>query len=226
MIKPIKIGGEIVATRKPIIATELTRQLEADPEWVARQDERKKLQRQIGDELKQDAMPLIAALHGVGINVGSIWDLVNTSEPYPAALPVLVAHLDGPYDARNREGIARALAVRNARKLARDKVLNIIETRWVELAKDLRDGLMVAICGMASPDDLHKLIDLINDRGLGSSRVFLVTNLMRSRKREAREALLQLKDDPDLEREIAYRLRRSSASGPGAHQKESARIRR
>jgi hypothetical protein len=192
-----------VRKRKPITAAELMRQLEADPGWIAHRDERERLQHQAQARLERDARPLIAALQDVGVNVESVWDLVNSSEPYPVAIPVLVQHLDRPYEARNREGIARALAVRDAKKLAWDKVLNIIETQWAELPKDLRDGLMIALSGMAGPDDAPKLIELISDRRLGPSRIFLVSVLVRSRRPDAREALLRLKDDPDLRTEIA-----------------------
>jgi len=67
---------------------------------------------------------------------------------------------------------------------------------------------MVAISDMAQPSDLGTLIDLISDQSLGVGRIFLVQNLVRSKKPEARATLLQLQDDPDIAKEITARLSR------------------
>ncbi|WP_091135151.1 hypothetical protein [Microvirga guangxiensis] len=184
-------------------------QLAADPEWVARHAQMEQLRAATSEDLRHDEAPLIAALHKAGVNVNSVWDLVNMPAPYPFALPVLAAHLDRPYAPRNLEGIARALAVKEARAFAWEKVWELVTNRWPELAEDFRAGLMTALSGMATADDLPKMISLITDRRYGPSRVLIVSNLTRSRRKEARQALLDLKTDPDLQKEIAYRLKTS-----------------
>jgi hypothetical protein len=70
---------------------------------------------------------------------------------------------------------------------------------------------MVSISDMAQPRDLSTLIDLLDDRSIGTSRIFLISSLMRSKKPEARAALLRNQDDPDLANEIEARLSRSRA---------------
>jgi len=65
---------------------------------------------------------------------------------------------------------------------------------------------MVAISDMAQPSDLETLIDLLSDPSIGGSRIFLVSNLMRSKRPAARTALLRQQDDPDLTGEIKARL--------------------
>ena len=88
--------------------------LEADPEYVARGDkEEQERQRQVAQWRRAEA-PLVEELRESGFEVDSAWDLVNTSTPYPRALPILVKHLERPYPDRVREGIARALAVGDA----------------------------------------------------------------------------------------------------------------
>jgi hypothetical protein len=193
--------------RKSMTAGELMRQLEADPQWVTRRDECERLRKQKEAELRRDEAPLVAELQSVGLNVRSAWDLVNTAARYPTAIPILLAHLERTYHDAIREGIARALAVREARNLAWDKILDMVSTQWGDLKERVRDGLMVALCGMARPSDLPTLISLISNPRFGAARVLLVRNLMRSRKPEAREALERLRGDPDLEKEIAARLR-------------------
>ena len=62
--------------------------------------------------------PLVEALAQCGCVVKSVWDLVSSKAPYPAAIPVLLEHLSKPYPDRVREGIARALArARGTRRL-------------------------------------------------------------------------------------------------------------
>ncbi len=62
---------------------------------------------------------LVRELRGVGIEVQSIYDLVNTSKPYSRAYPILVRHLRLSHDTRTREGIIRALTVKEAGPAAR-----------------------------------------------------------------------------------------------------------
>ena len=57
--------------------------------------------------------PILRDLEAVGEHVGSVWDFVNTSRPYPQALPVLLRHLQlGGYPDRVMESLGRALAVK------------------------------------------------------------------------------------------------------------------
>lgn len=84
---------------------------------------------------EQEEKPLIDALRAVGINVNSVWDLVN-NRPHPSlknnfigdygsAYPVLVEHLDYSYHPRVKEGIVRALTKKKASKIAADKILEL-----------------------------------------------------------------------------------------------------
>jgi hypothetical protein len=57
---------------------------------------------------------LLSSLADIGLRVQSVWDLVNSSDPYPAAIPILMEHLRIAYPDRVREGIARALTVPDA----------------------------------------------------------------------------------------------------------------
>jgi hypothetical protein len=83
----------------------------------------------------------------------------------------------------------------------------MIKTHAVDRAA--ATGLMFSISEMARPSDLEALIELIRDSSLGSDRVFLVSNLARSKRPQARAALLDLQEDPDLANEISARLKTS-----------------
>lgn len=64
-------------------------------------------------ELRRAEQPIVEDLRNVGVEVSSVWDLVNTADPYPRALPILLRHLQrGGYPDRVIESLGRALAVR------------------------------------------------------------------------------------------------------------------
>jgi hypothetical protein len=178
-------------------------QLYADPQWLSRAHERERSRSKSEAEMRRAEAPIVDDLAACGVSVRSVWDLVNTRDRYPAATPVLLDHLSRPYRVEIREGIARALGVREARASAWGRVLELLDQ---EPDRRVRDGLFVAIAGMAGPSDILEIINLVSQRALGPSRVFLIRNLMRSKRAEARATLISLKDDPDLKEEIRHRL--------------------
>lgn len=190
--------------KKPISAADLMAKLNADPEFVAKQ-EREEAERQArAAEWRRAEAPLVDELKAAGFAVDSAWDLVNTLVPYPHALPILVDHLQRPYPGRVREGIARALAVPQSRfawevftRLYRD-----------EDTKDAKDGLAVAIAASADDEVIEDVIALARDKRHGSSRLLLLSALERSEDPRARAALMELGTDPELEKEIQIILRR------------------
>jgi hypothetical protein len=196
--------------RRPASAAEVMRQLEADPDWVARRNAQERDRAEREERSRREQSALLRDLATCGTSVTSVWDLVNTATPYPHALRVLLSHLSRPYNGGLLEGIARALAVKEARPIAWNTLVTAV--RDGSLSQGVADGMMVAISAMARPADLHTLFDLIQDRSLGACRGFLVRNLMRSKRPEAREVLLRLQDDPDLRREIMVRLKTSASS--------------
>lgn len=142
--------------------------------------------------------PLVEALRAAGFAVESAWDFVQTAEPYPGAVPILLEHLQRPYPDRVREGIARALAVPEARpawhllvRLYRDETL-----------PDTKSGLAVALSAIADDAVLDELLTLIRDVRHGETRILLLGALERSRDRRARAALMSLGTDPELGLEI------------------------
>lgn len=159
-------------------------------------------------EMHQEQRALVADLQTVGIHVKSVWDLVNwRGAPYPEAVPVLLNHLPILYSDRLGAGIARALSRPYARALAFEPVLQLYEDSPDYDRSWFKDGLAVALSGMARPNDLDVLIDLLNKRENGRTRIFFLGNLARSRKQRALEVIVRLKDDPDLTREVEHILK-------------------
>lgn len=155
-------------------------------------------------EWRRAETPLVEELRAAGFAVDSAWDLVNTSAPYPDALPILVDHLQRSYPSRVREGIARALAVSQA-KFAWDVLTRLYRD---EDERDAKDGLAVAISVVADDKVIDEVLALVRDARHGPSRILLLRALERSRDPRAGAALMELGTDPELNREIQVILRR------------------
>lgn len=203
--------------RGPKSAEEVMAQLRSDPEWVRQSSGRERIRKAALEELSKAQEPLLVALASAGLPLTSVYDLVNTKSKYDAAIPILLRHLSKPYPNKIREGIARSLGRRWARNLAWDQVLRAYRNEAnkarsaspgeIGAPSGPKDGLAVALSCMAEPDDLAQLIELITDPRNGPSRIFFVTNLSRSRRSVARNALLNLRGDPDLRVAVNHCLR-------------------
>lgn len=149
---------------------------------------------------EDDAAPLSEDLKLVGWDVKTAWDLVNTATPYPSAIPVLLRHLNKPYLDRNREGIARALAVPDAAY-----AWPILKAEYLSApaGSGAKSGLAVALSATANDEVIEELATLAKDRANGDSRLLLLDGLRRSRSPIARDALKELANDPALAKEIA-----------------------
>src|SRR5262245_7293312 len=104
-----------MSKKKKITAGELMHRLEANPVFVAERAKKEEERLKREAEWRRAEAPLVDDLHAAGYAVQSAWDLVNTPGSYPEAVPILLAHLPRPYPGPVREGIARALAVPEAK---------------------------------------------------------------------------------------------------------------
>lgn len=159
------------------------------------------------------------------MEVKSVGYLVNTSTPYPEAIPILLKHLRHPYLDRTRESIARALAVPEL-AVREARTFLVEEYRKAPIGKGIiapgetdvyslgtKSGLALAVAAATTEAEIDHLVALARDRSLGSSRLLLLRRLKRSKSEVAKKALEDLATDPDLKKEIAsWRPRRSSQS--------------
>jgi hypothetical protein len=146
-------------------AAALMAQLEADPEFQRKKAAREAVLDERRRVLAIAEAPIVADLRAAGVEVSDVWDLVNTSVPYPAALPILMAHLErGGYPDRVMEGLGRALAVGPA---------SVYWQRLRELygratGVDEKDGLAVAMAASATSSHLDGMIEILGDESFGS----------------------------------------------------------
>lgn len=187
--------------RKPITAAELMAQLNQDPDFVRRREEKERHFRALQEQLAKAERPLVAALSYVGVMVESVWDLVNTRKEYKQAIPVLIAHLERPYPWRIREGIARALTVKYA---GEDWYTALVrEFRKLPDSSDpdqhgFKWALGNAISYVANKSHYDDLAGLARDRVHGQSRDMIVRRLPKLDRERSADVLVDLLGDDDV----------------------------
>lgn len=108
-------------------AAEIMAERERDPEWVARRDAREAEMREKEARYLEEETPLREDLHRLGYPVKWVWDFVNAKKNYYlSAIPTLIEHLQRPYSDEVREGIARSLAMREARGTAGGAIVAVL----------------------------------------------------------------------------------------------------
>lgn len=136
--------------------------MSGDPEWVRRRKEKEAKRHEREVFLRDQQRPLIHDLAIAGVAVASVYDFVRMKETPPAAFGPLLDHLEKPYDARIREGIARALTDEKAKGLAGPALIR-------QLARKPRDspvcrGAMVtALTVVATRQDIDAIKQLLGD---------------------------------------------------------------
>ena len=189
MSKP-RITGSMTADE---LAAEKARLLREDPEYRARVEAAEAERRERRDALRRAERPVVEDLVQAGVDVSSVWDLVNTSEPYPLALPVLMEHLErGGYPDRVMESLGRALAVKPAVEFwtrLRACYLNARGTGE-------EDGAAVALAACATADQLDELIEFLGVEERGESRIYFLRPIKKLGRAEGRALLDSFKDDP------------------------------
>jgi hypothetical protein len=180
---------------------------QANAEAFAINQERRRRLEEHWKQVMLAEKPIVADLAAKGRNVESVWDLVNMPPNYAEAIPVLLKHLVLPYHDRIREGIARALAVKEA---AYAWPTLVSEYRKAPSGYDgdgirmgTKDALAVALSVTTTGATLGELIALAKDQSQGASRILLLHGLRKSKNPAAKEAIEELASDPDLKKEIA-----------------------
>lgn len=181
-----------MANRKPTSAAELMASLQKNQGYQQRVAERDRKLDAANANLEEDERPLVAALQEVGVNVASVWDLVNSSEPYSQAIAVLLDHLDRPLMTRTREGIARSLSVEAARGVASVKLLQAFEQEQDESVRWVIGNTLAIVATDAEKDAVRKHL---NNPSLGEARNMLTYAVARLWGAEAIADFIGLLDD-------------------------------
>lgn len=188
-------------------AAEFLAELQKDPAYRELRERQSLAAQELREKVRVAEAPIIEDLKAVGVKVSSVWDLVNTRSSYSSAIPVLLEHLGRDYPAEVREGIARALAVPEA-SWAWDVLLTFFKREPTGQARNVKWALACALSGGATDEVIDTIIGLVQDTSIGENRLALLSALARSKMPKTREVLEQLRQDPQLSREIRILLGR------------------
>ena len=188
--------------QKPISVTDLMDQLNADPAWRAEQERKNAALEAEMQILRREEEPLIADLSSVGIKVDSVWDLVNTNRAYPAAVPVLVRHLQNrEYPIKIREGIVRALIVPEADSTVAHALLHelwALEPCSGGLNDSLKGAIAVALAFMARKLAVTEILRVIENDKFGYTIFPLIEAVAEIMGSKSIPILLPLLDRPSV----------------------------
>lgn len=186
-------------------AGEVIARQQADPEYWRRFAAAEPERYARVQELLRAEQPIVADLRAVGFDIASVWDLVNTSVPYPAALPVLLRHLEkGGYPDRVMESLGSAIAVRPA-AFAWD---TLRELYLKAAGRGEEEGLAVALAAAATPSHLDALIALLREESRGDTRIHFLRAIKRVGRTRGAQVLEDLRDDPMFGREATALTKR------------------
>lgn len=149
------------------------------------------------EELSKEIKDLIVELKGVGLTISSIWDMVNTKESYPEAIGILIEHIPKHYHDKNREGIFRALAVKEAKGSANEALIR--EYNKIPKEKNtLRWVIGNAMYILITPKDIERILPIVQDKKNGMSRHRFVLALGKMKSEKAEDVLIKLLDDDEM----------------------------
>lgn len=188
--------------------------LKAEGKWDEFQAMRKAKSEELAKrkaELDAAQAPLVEALRATGLDVNSVWNLVNTAEPYPEAVPVLFEHLYKPYPERIVEGILRALAVPDSRPRW-PELLDLFEKYPSQATSGLRWAAGCALSASADDEVIGEVMRIVADPRYGFERLAFLDVLARSNNARAKMMLHELRDDPVLGKEIKKQRRMNRLS--------------
>lgn len=148
-------------------------------------------------ELAEESKELIHDLSSVGVECKSIWDLVNTKAAYSQAIDVLINHLRKGYHDRIKEGIIRALTVKEARGKAANSLI-IEYDRTPKEKENLRWVIGNAIATTMTSADVPWIFETVLDKTNGVSRGQLVLALGTVKTEQSEDILIYLLDDDEV----------------------------
>lgn len=182
-------------SRRSITAAEFLAERARDPGWLAERQRANEVDEAAAAQERGETRELLDELRGVGVEASSVWDLVNWSEPYLEALPVLARHLKaGMYGSQTMEGIGRALAVKPAVvfwDLLRHSFLH-------PRNGGERTGAAVALAAVADKERFSEISELTLREPKIPESVFFLSSLVRLDRDRGWSVIESLVDDPDL----------------------------
>ena len=169
--------------------------------------------RATGDDEKR----IVDALRARGLTVSSVYDLVNSKESYSRAVPVLVMHLPEVKDLSVKEGIVRALTVKEARGVAGPALVREFkslpyEGATLDQVQMLKWAVGNALSVAATESDFQDIVELLRETRHGKAREMLAVALGRTQDPRAPNVLQEMLKDEGVAGHAIIALGRLGAS--------------
>jgi HEAT repeat protein len=152
------------------------------------------------------------ALSNVDIKVNSIYDLVNSNENYPEAIPILVDMLPKVKSDRIKEGVARALTVRNAGEVVAKALIKEFQNYKVSTESEEYTKWAIANAIFEVSDDsfYEDIVNLIKNKQYETGMIggMLVKAVAKMKNPLKKEILLDLLTNDDLKGYVIIELGR------------------
>lgn len=139
---------------------------------------------------------ILQTLRDSGIAISSLDELVNTSRPYPEAVPVLLRLLPTAREPNIREAIIRALTVKEARGIAAKPLVDEFRTSTENWVRKWTIGNALSV--VADDSVFEDLVELAKDQRHGRAREMLMLALGRMKNPRAAAVLMELLDDDEV----------------------------
>lgn len=158
---------------------------------------------------------VVSALAQAGIAAKSVYDLVNSREPYPEAIAVLIEMLPVVQHRIIKEGVVRALTVKEAKPIAARPLLD--EFRKAEPEADmLKWAIANALTVVADDRVFDDIVELLRDKSHGHTREMLAWSLGNMRDPRAVDVLVEMLDDEEVAGHAIYALGKLKAKSARA----------
>lgn len=133
----------------------------------------------------------------VGFEVDSVYDLVNTTMSYPEAIQPLIEHLKNIQDVNIKEGIIRALTVKEAKGIANNPLFEEYNKTNEIANSGIRWVIGNAFTVIIGAEDVDRILKIVSNKDNGMSRQMFVIALskIKSRKQDIENVLIDLLDD-------------------------------
>lgn len=134
--------------------------LNKNPKTSLEVEEMEYAREQFEIELRKETEKLLEEIKSKGLIITTIWDLVNTKKSYTEAIDPLTKHLLLPYHHRNKEGIIRALGVKESGVAT----LRALLVQYPNCSnKYISDAIILSIFNIIKPNNAKKLFDQTNE---------------------------------------------------------------
>jgi hypothetical protein len=165
-------------------------------------------QEQVSQKMKLEwaklQIELVSELKEKGNSIKTIWDLVNTKATYPVGtVEVLIKHMDIDYHNTIKEGIVRALMVKEAWGIAVPSLIREYE-KTPESKFDFRWIIGCAIGYLMTKEHIDWVITTVLDKSNGRSRSGMLVPLVRIKSEKAEAVLLELLDEENPDPGVVY----------------------